>query len=218
MMKEPDVLKIHLEQFLLSAVPADPTVYISQSPPSGGSNVAALEKKPTRIKVTGRRYMAAGDATSSVGVTTPDGSTAVTVAELTSPTHVSKKRKTFTVPALTAFEAMQAAYALPLGSTTGVHVEGVSSSLLTSMGTMPSATSGLSLSELIFQASVTANVSCTLPPPMPTAAVAMTTSLVSTLLPSSITPSSLFDSPFSVFSATGKETPTVFAAHEATSA
>ncbi|MFS7939514.1 hypothetical protein Hanom_Chr05g00452671 [Helianthus anomalus] len=32
--QEPDVLKIHLEQFLLPAVPADPTVYISQPPPA----------------------------------------------------------------------------------------------------------------------------------------------------------------------------------------
>ncbi|MFS7978670.1 hypothetical protein Hanom_Chr10g00918201 [Helianthus anomalus] len=186
--QEPDVLNIHLEQVFLPAVSADPAVYISQPPPSGGSNVAALEKKPTRIKVTGRRYMATGGATSSVGVTAPARSATVTVADLTSPTRVSKKRKTFTGPALTAFEAMQAAYALPLA---GVQVEGVSSSLLTSVDTMPSATSGPSLSELIFQASVTANVSCTLPPPMPTAAVVMTTSPVSTSLPSSITPSSL---------------------------
>ncbi|MFS8021320.1 hypothetical protein Hanom_Chr16g01426001 [Helianthus anomalus] len=83
---------------------------------------------------------------------------------------------------------------------------------------MHSATSRPSLPELIFHASVTANVRCSIPPLMPTAAVAMTTSPVSTSLPSSITHSSLFDSPFSVFSATGKETPTVLAAHEATSA
>ncbi|KAF5815926.1 hypothetical protein HanXRQr2_Chr03g0128641 [Helianthus annuus] len=162
--------------------------------------------------------MAAGAATSSVGVTAPSGSAAVTAAELTSPTRALKKRKTFTVPALIAFEAMQVAYALPLGSTVGVQVEDVSSSLLASVDTMPSATSGPGLSELIFQASVTANVSCTLPPHMPTTAMAMTTSPVFTSLPSSIPPSSLFDSPFSVFSATGKETPTVLATHEATSA
>ncbi|KAJ0541886.1 hypothetical protein HanLR1_Chr09g0313121 [Helianthus annuus] len=56
-----------------------------------------------------------------------------------------------------------------------------------------------------------------MPPPMPTVAVAVTTSPVSTPLPSSVIPSTLFDSPFSVFSATEKETPTVFAAHEAIS-
>ncbi|KAM0027465.1 hypothetical protein Hdeb2414_s0019g00540541 [Helianthus debilis subsp. tardiflorus] len=88
--QEPDVLKIHLEQFLLPAVPADPTVYISLPPPSRGSNVAAIEKKPTRIKVTRRKYMAAGAASSSVGVTARAGSAAVTVDGLTSPTRVEK--------------------------------------------------------------------------------------------------------------------------------
>ncbi|KAJ0521336.1 hypothetical protein HanIR_Chr10g0469681 [Helianthus annuus] len=150
-MKEPDVLKIHLEQFLLPAVPEDPTVYISlPPPPNGGSNVVAIEKKPTRIKVTRRMYMAVGAASTSVGVTASVGSAAVTVAGLTTPTRVLKKRKTCTVPALTAFEAMQAAYALPLGSTIGVQGEGVPSSPLTSVDIMPSTTSGPSLSELIF--------------------------------------------------------------------
>ncbi|MFS7964604.1 hypothetical protein Hanom_Chr08g00752301 [Helianthus anomalus] len=32
--QEPDVLKIHLEQFLLPAVSADPTAYISRPPPA----------------------------------------------------------------------------------------------------------------------------------------------------------------------------------------
>ncbi|KAJ0457317.1 hypothetical protein HanIR_Chr15g0772311 [Helianthus annuus] len=57
-----------------------------------------------------------------------------------------------------------------------------------------------------------------MPPPMPTTAVIVTTSPVSTPLPSSITPTSLFDSPFSFFSTIEKEMPTVSAAHEATSA
>ncbi|MFS7915266.1 hypothetical protein Hanom_Chr02g00163251 [Helianthus anomalus] len=55
-------------------------------------------------------------------------------------------------------------------------------------------------------------------PPMPTAVVAVTTSPVSTPLLSSVTPSSLFDSPFSIFSATEKEMPTVSVVHDATSA
>ncbi|KAF5761231.1 hypothetical protein HanXRQr2_Chr16g0762681 [Helianthus annuus] len=95
-----------------------------------------------------------------------------------------------------------------------VQVEGVSSAPLSFVDL--SATSGPSLSELITQASGAA-VSCSMPPPMPTTAVAVTTSLVSTPLPSSVTPTSLFDSPFSVFSATGKEMPIVSAVHEATS-
>ncbi|MFS8017639.1 hypothetical protein Hanom_Chr15g01382781 [Helianthus anomalus] len=56
-----------------------------------------------------------------------------------------------------------------------------------------------------------------MPSSMPIAAVTMTTSPASTPLPSSVTPSSLFDSPLSVFSATEKEMRTVPAAHEATS-
>ncbi|KAJ0773751.1 hypothetical protein HanOQP8_Chr03g0103861 [Helianthus annuus] len=113
--QEPDVLKIHLEQLLLPAVSADPAVYISPIPLSGGSSVAAPEKKPTRIKVTGRKYMAAGAATSSAGGTASTRGDASATTEMTSPTHAAKKRKMFVAPTLTAFEAVQAAYALPLG-------------------------------------------------------------------------------------------------------
>ncbi|KAJ0626102.1 hypothetical protein HanHA89_Chr01g0009231 [Helianthus annuus] len=84
------------------------------------------------------------------------------------------------------------------------------------MGTIPSAAGEPSLFNLISQASATRAVSCPMPPPMPTVVVAVTTSLVSTPLPSSVIPSTLFDSPLSIFSASEKETPTVFAAHEAT--
>ncbi|MFS7998087.1 hypothetical protein Hanom_Chr12g01149541 [Helianthus anomalus] len=125
--------------------------------------------------------MAVGATTSSVSVTTPAGGATV---ELTSLTHVSKKCKNFAVPAMTAFEAMQTAYALPLGSTTGVQVEGVSPAPLTSVGIIPSAVGETSLSDLIFQVSVTATVSCSMPPPMPTTVVTVTTSQVSTPLPS----------------------------------
>ncbi|MFS7999261.1 hypothetical protein Hanom_Chr12g01163981 [Helianthus anomalus] len=59
--QEPDVLKIHLEQFLLLAMPANPSAYISRPPPNGGSGVSVVEtKKPIRVKVTGRKYMATG--------------------------------------------------------------------------------------------------------------------------------------------------------------
>ncbi|MFS7935478.1 hypothetical protein Hanom_Chr05g00403961 [Helianthus anomalus] len=105
--------------------------------------------------------MAAGAGASLVCVTAP----ARNAAELASPTHVSKKRKTVTVPALIAFEAMQVAYALPLGTTTGMRVEKVTSAPATSEEIIPSAADETSLSELIFQASVTATVSCTTPRP-----------------------------------------------------
>ncbi|KAF5786225.1 hypothetical protein HanRHA438_Chr10g0450341 [Helianthus annuus] len=79
--QEPDVLKIHLEQFLLPVVPADPTAYISQPPPSGGSSVSAAEtKKPTRVKITRRKGMTAGATTAPVAVSifvALEGATAV---------------------------------------------------------------------------------------------------------------------------------------------
>ncbi|MFS7963276.1 hypothetical protein Hanom_Chr08g00736221 [Helianthus anomalus] len=155
--------------------------------------------------------MAVGTSASSASVTTSTGS----VAEQTSPTHVLKKRQV--VPALTAFEAIQAAHIIPTGLTVGVHVENVLSAPLASMGTIPSATGESSLLNLISQASATPTVSCPMPPPMPAIVVVVTTSPVSTPLPSSVIPSTLFDSPLSIFSPSEKETPTVFAAHEATS-
>ncbi|MFS8016260.1 hypothetical protein Hanom_Chr15g01366441 [Helianthus anomalus] len=88
---------------------------------------------------------------------------------------------------------------MPTCSTAGVQVEGVFSVPLTSVEVIPSAASGPSLAELISQASVAAAVSCSLPPLMPTTAVAVTTSPVSIPLPSSVTPMSLFDSPVSIF-------------------
>ncbi|MFS8021487.1 hypothetical protein Hanom_Chr16g01427931 [Helianthus anomalus] len=58
-----------MSQFLLPAVLADPTAYISQPSPSGGSGVSAAEaEKPIRVKVTGRKYMDVGADTSSSAV------------------------------------------------------------------------------------------------------------------------------------------------------
>ncbi|MFS8034667.1 hypothetical protein Hanom_Chr17g01583851 [Helianthus anomalus] len=219
--KEPDVLKIHLEQFLLPAVPADPSTYICQPPPSGGSAVSAAEvKKSIRVKVTGRKYMAAGAAAFAiaVGVFVSVGGVAVTsaAAELVSPTRALKKRKV--IPPLTAFQAIQTAYAMPTGFTVEVQVEGVSSVPLTSVDVMHSATSGPSLSELISQVSASALISSLLPPLVFTVAVVVTTSLVSTPLSSNVIPTSLFDSPIGVFSASEKEMPVASVAHVPTSA
>ncbi|KAJ0786542.1 hypothetical protein HanOQP8_Chr02g0072441 [Helianthus annuus] len=158
--------------------------------------------------------MIAGAAISSIGVTVPAGGADVAAAELASPTRVLKKRKV--VPALTAFEAIQATYAIPTGITAGIQVEGVSSAPSSSVGTKPSAAGEASLSELILQASVSSAVSCSMPPPMPIVVVTVTISPVSAPLPSSVT--SMLDSPFSIFSATGKEMPAMSAAHGATSA
>ncbi|MFS7918287.1 hypothetical protein Hanom_Chr03g00199211 [Helianthus anomalus] len=208
---KPDVLKIHLGQFLLPAVPADPSGYISKPPPSGGSSSAVPAKKLTCVKITERKYMAASAATPSAGVTVFVIGAA---AEVTSPTHVSKKRKTFVVPTLTAFEAMQdpASWYVSLSADVGV-----TPTSLASAGVTSPAVGGTDLSDLILKASSTAAVSCAMTSSMPTVAVTMTTSPVSTPLPSSVAPSSLFDSPLSVFSATEKKMPMVSAAHEATS-
>ncbi|MFS8007047.1 hypothetical protein Hanom_Chr14g01256351 [Helianthus anomalus] len=51
---------------------------------------------------------------------------------------------------------------MPLGTTTRMRVENVTPAPATSEGIIPSAASETNLSELIFQASVTANVSCTI--------------------------------------------------------
>ncbi|MFS7922277.1 hypothetical protein Hanom_Chr03g00247211 [Helianthus anomalus] len=63
--------------------------------------------------------MAAGAATSHVAgsVSVPSGGVAVssTTTELVSPTRLQKKRRI--VPPLTAFQAIQTAHALPIGST-----------------------------------------------------------------------------------------------------
>ncbi|MFS7993329.1 hypothetical protein Hanom_Chr12g01092781 [Helianthus anomalus] len=215
-----NVLKVHLDQFLLPAIPGDPSAYIFQPPPSGGDNASVAEtKKPIWVKVTVRKYMAAGAATSHVGgsVSMPSRGVDVssTTAELVSPTRLQKKQRI--VPPLTAFQAIQTAHALPTGSSAEVQVEGVSSAPLTYVDVMPSDTSKPSLSELISQASAATTVSSLILPPVFTATVAVTTGPVSTPLPSSVIPTSFFDYPLSVFSASEKEMPTVSAAHEATS-
>ncbi|MFS7986078.1 hypothetical protein Hanom_Chr11g01006181 [Helianthus anomalus] len=170
--QEPDLLKVHLDQFLLSVVPADPFAYISQPHPSGGSNMLMFQKrkKPIWVKATGRKYMAAEVATSQVA-----------------------------------------------GSIVEVQVEGTYSAPLTSVDVMPSATSGPSPSERKSQASYAAAVSSLIPPPVFTVDVVVTTSPASTPLPSSVIPTSLFDSHVSVFSTSEKEMHTAFAAHKATS-
>ncbi|MFS7988578.1 hypothetical protein Hanom_Chr11g01036521 [Helianthus anomalus] len=69
------------------------------------------------------------------------------LAELVSPIHASKKRRV--IPLLTAYQAIQTAYALPTGSIAEVQIEGTSSASLTFVDVMPSAMSEPSLSEHI---------------------------------------------------------------------
>ncbi|MFS8017638.1 hypothetical protein Hanom_Chr15g01382771 [Helianthus anomalus] len=105
---------------LLPAVPADPSAYISQPPATPSASVNV----------------------SAIGATS-------VAAEVTSLTHVLKKRKTFGVPTLTAFEAMQAAYAMPLVMylciTGGVQGQGVTPTSLASAGVTSPAVCGANL-------------------------------------------------------------------------
>ncbi|MFS7935020.1 hypothetical protein Hanom_Chr05g00398471 [Helianthus anomalus] len=218
--QEPDVLKIHLEQFLLPAMPADPTTYISQPPPSGGSGVSAAKtKKPTRVKITRRKVMTAGATTAPVAVSISvvlEGATAVSApTSVVSPPRAQKKH--MILPSLNSFQAIEATHALPAGSFAEAQVEGVSSVPLTTGDAMSSAAGGPSLSDLISQASVAA-VSSSMLPPVFTTTVVVTPSPVSTQLFSSATPMSLFDSPIGVFSTSEREMPTASVACESTSA
>ncbi|KAJ0704038.1 hypothetical protein HanPI659440_Chr14g0558201 [Helianthus annuus] len=88
---------------------------------------------------------------------------------------------------------------------------------LTSVDVVSSVAGGPSLSDLISQASVAA-VSSSMPPPVFTTAVAVTTSPVSTPLLSGVTPISLFDFPIGVSAASEKEVPATSIAGESTSA
>ncbi|MFS7917628.1 hypothetical protein Hanom_Chr03g00191331 [Helianthus anomalus] len=175
--QETDILKIHLEQFLLPVVPADPSAYISQSPPSGGSSVSAAEaRKPIRVKVTGRKYMAAGATTSAVAISAsvPEGGVAVTsaAAELVSPTRALKKHWVFSLDCFSSDSNRPClTHWCPIAE---VLVEGVTSMPLTSVDVVPSAASEPSISELISQASAAA-ICSSMPPPVFTIAMAVTT-------------------------------------------
>ncbi|MFS7939049.1 hypothetical protein Hanom_Chr05g00447051 [Helianthus anomalus] len=152
--EEPGVLGIHLEQFILPVVPADPNAYISQPPPSGGSNVET--KKPTQVKITERKVVAAGATTSPVAVsisTAPEGATAV--------------------------------YA-PTSSFVKAQGEGVSFVPLTTGDVVSFAACVPSISDLISQASVVAVSSSMLPPMFTTVVSPVSTPLFSSSTPMSL--------------------------------
>ncbi|KAF5773122.1 hypothetical protein HanXRQr2_Chr13g0585151 [Helianthus annuus] len=120
---------------------------MSQPPPSGGSSVSIAEtKKPTRVKITGRKVITAGATTSPVAVSislAPEGTTAVSApTSLVSPPRAQKKRRI--MPPLTSFQVIKAAHALPAGSIAETQVGGGSSGAIVS-----SAAGGPSLSDLI---------------------------------------------------------------------
>ncbi|KAJ0902759.1 hypothetical protein HanPSC8_Chr08g0340911 [Helianthus annuus] len=190
--QEPDVLKINIEQFLLPAVPADANAYVSQPPPSGGSSVSLAEtKKPSRIKITGKKIIIAGATVSpvmaSISVTPKGAAITSAPASLVSPQHAPKRRRM--MPPLTPFQPTKTAQTLHAGSFAEAQVESGSSMPLTTGEIVPSAAGGQSvpLADLISQASV-ASVSSSLPLPLFTTSVVMTPSSVTTPLFSSSTP------------------------------
>ncbi|KAJ0699443.1 hypothetical protein HanRHA438_Chr10g0440291 [Helianthus annuus] len=204
---------------MLPAVPADPSAYVSQPHPGGGSILSVAEiKKPTRVNITGRKVMTAGATTSPVAVSifvAPGGAVVTARTILVSPPRAQKKRRI--MPHLTSFQAIKAAHALPAGSFAEAQVKGVSSMPLISGDVVSSAAGGPSLSDLISQASVVA-VSSSMLPPVFTTAVVVTHSPISTPLFSSAAPVSLFDYSVGVFSVSGKEVPTTSVAGDSTSA
>ncbi|KAJ0636146.1 hypothetical protein HanOQP8_Chr17g0658621 [Helianthus annuus] len=171
--QEPDVLRIHLEQFLLPAVPADMNAHVSQLPPSGGSSVSIAEtKKPSRIKITGRKVITTRATTSPVAVSiyaAPEGATAVSAPTgLVSPQPVPKKR--MMMPPLSAFKQSRLLTPCLLVSDficqrsfAEVQVGGGSSMPLSSVEIVPSAAGGqiAPLADLISHASVVAEMPTT---------------------------------------------------------
>ncbi|KAJ0611431.1 hypothetical protein HanHA300_Chr01g0015731 [Helianthus annuus] len=213
---ELDVLGMHLEQFILPAVPADPAVYISPLPAVTNTGVSASEKRPARIKLTGKKH-----TMTNVAVTSIEESACVErgiplAAVMTSPGRALKKRKTFVVPTLSAFEAVQAAHAFPIGTSVGVQPGVVASTPVSTVAlSVPDSSIGVS-TEPKTQASATAAISCAMPLRTPTLSVAVTVDPIVTPRTSGVG-TSLFDSPISIFSVAEKEVTAVSVAQEVTS-
>ncbi|KAJ0622679.1 hypothetical protein HanIR_Chr01g0023381 [Helianthus annuus] len=213
---ELDVLGMHLEQFILPAVPADPASYISPLSTASTTSAPAVEKKIARIKLTGKKHTTTNVAVVSTEVAASLGQVVSVSAGLTSPGRALKKRKTFVVPTLSAFEAIQAAHAFPISTSAGV-TTGVATStpVATVALSVPDAGIGVS-AELKTQASATTAISCAIPLPTPTLSVAMTVDPIAAPRTCGVG-TSLFDSPISIFSVTEKEVTAASMAQEVTS-
>ncbi|KAJ0511137.1 hypothetical protein HanIR_Chr11g0548621 [Helianthus annuus] len=213
---EPDVLKVHLEQFLLPAVPADPMAYIAPLSGMTISAVASSEKKPARIKLTGKKHTATHGSVPTMEETSSMGRDVPLVADLTSPGRVSKKRKAFVALTLSAFEAVQAACAFSPGTSVGVSSGVV---IPTIVPTVALPCPGISVSMSTGPqslASVTPAVSCVMPLPIPTLSVAVTVDPLSSLR-SGGPDTPLIDSPKGIFAGVDTNAATASTAQEATS-
>ncbi|KAJ0902152.1 hypothetical protein HanPSC8_Chr08g0333661 [Helianthus annuus] len=213
---ELDVLGMHLEQFILPAVPADPAVYISPLSAVANTGVSVSEKKPARIKLTGKKHTATHVVVTSVEESACVGRDIPLAANMTSPGRALKRRKTFFVPTLSAFEAVQAAHAFPTGTSAGVPPRVVAPTLVSTAAlSVPSSSVSVSTNSKT-PASTTAAISCAMPLPTPTLSVAVTVDPIATPRTCGVD-TSLFDSPIGIFSDAGKDVAAVSVAQEVTS-
>ncbi|KAM0050529.1 hypothetical protein Hdeb2414_s0008g00298591 [Helianthus debilis subsp. tardiflorus] len=142
--QEPDVLQIHIEQFLLPAIPADVIAQVSNPPPSGGSGVYLEEtKKPSRIRITGKKIITAGVTASPVSAnvsTAPEVVFVTSAPAMVSPRPTPKRHRI--TRSLSTFQATKAAQALHADSLAGSQGGSGSSMPLTSGEIVSSAAGG----------------------------------------------------------------------------
>ncbi|KAJ0884103.1 hypothetical protein HanPSC8_Chr10g0429481 [Helianthus annuus] len=213
---EPDVLKVHLEQFLLPAVPADPLAYIA---PLSGMTIAVAassEKRPARIKLSGKKHPVTHGSMPTMEETPTMGRDVPLVSDLTSPGRVSKKRKTFVAPTLSAFQAVQAACAFSPGTIMGVSSGVVTSTVApTVAGSCPGSDVSISMGPQsgVFVAPA---VSCVMPSPSPAISVAVSVEPLSSLQSGGLD-TMLLDSPKDIFAGVDTNAAATSTAHEATS-
>ncbi|XP_021986507.2 uncharacterized protein LOC110882929 [Helianthus annuus] len=212
---EPDVLKVHLEQFLLPAMPTDPLEYIAPLTGMAAATSASSEKKPIRLKLSGRKPAA---TTVSVPVMeeTPNASREVSLAsDLTSPGRASKKRKIFVAPTLSAFQAVQAACAISPGTFAGISSGGVPSTVVSTMAASCTGSTSMPTSPQV-SASFAPAVSCIMPIPSSTVSIAVTSEPLPSLRSGGFD-TTLPESPKDMFAGFDTNAAAASTAHEATS-
>ncbi|KAJ0680649.1 hypothetical protein HanPI659440_Chr16g0626591 [Helianthus annuus] len=109
--QEADVLKIHIEHFLLPATPAGSSAQVPNPPPSGGSGVS-LEgtKKTSRIRITGKKIVTLEVTDSPVAASVPaapEGLVVTSAPAVVSPHPAPKRRRV--MPSLSTFQATRTA-------------------------------------------------------------------------------------------------------------
>ncbi|KAJ0704267.1 hypothetical protein HanPI659440_Chr14g0560751 [Helianthus annuus] len=212
---EPDVLKVHLEQFLLPAMPTDPLEYIAPLSGMAAAVSASSEKKPIRLKLSGKKPAA---TTVSVPVMeeTPNASREVSLAsDLTSPGRASKKRKIFVAPTLSAFQAVQAACAISPGTFAGISSGVVPSTVVSTVAASCTGSASMPTGPQV-SASFAPAVSCVMPIPSSTVSIAVTSEPLPSLRSGDFD-TTLPESPKDMFAGFDTNAAAASTAHEATS-